>query len=152
AQTLITFVGAYDSRLSAAIQCLPSIVGTIGGGTNLVGGIRLANDLLSNAPRGLLRRAWLLSDGADNIEQDRLFAEAARSCELRVNLNPIGFDDLALLDEARLHAVANATRNGRYVPVATAQALGKVWRSKAGPAAHPGEGTVFVVDASPSMN
>lgn len=155
ARTVTSFAGAYDAGLVAAIQNLPATVGSEGATTNLAAGIRLANGLLANAPQGLLRRAWVLSDGVDTDETEKLFDEVARSRALRINVNTIGFGDPSEFNESRLRDVAKGTHNGRYIPVATAKGLGAAFLSKdrgpAKPAAHRGEATVFVIDTSGSM-
>ncbi len=152
-KTLAPFSSAYDAQVVSAVENIPEAINDIGGSTNLTAGLRAAIDLLTTMPRGLLRRIWLLTDGEDNIDSDRLFDEVERARAFHINVNTIGFGDPANFNESRLREIARRTHNGRYLPVATAQMLGHVLRSKPTrpTAVHHGEATVYVIDGSGSM-
>lgn len=152
---LSTFVSAYDARLAGAIRDLPNALCSAGTCTNLTAGLRIANDLLASVPQGLLRQAWILSDGIDNVETEAVPAQVRRAHSLRINLNTIGFGDPRNLDPDRLRAVAVGTHRGRFVPVETALALDRALATDGSGArkhrSHRGAATVFVIDASGSM-
>lgn len=143
------FVSAYDPNFKKAVMSLPDQIASC---TNLTAGIRLSTELLSQAPRGLRRRVWCLSDGQDNVETDLLAFEVARARKNHININTIAFGFDAQASPDRLASVSAGTRTGRFVSVGHAKRLGQVLKdTPRRNQAHQGEATVFCIDVSPSM-
>lgn len=126
-----------------------------GTSTNLTDGIRTATRLLADAPRGTLRRMWLLTDGYPNRETGALDAVVAAARAAYVNINTIGFGDR--YDEALLRRISAATHNGRFVSVQSLRELTKALTlggdATWGPRRrhHRAETTILAIDCSPSM-
>jgi Mg-chelatase subunit ChlD len=148
-------VSAFDPDLALAVNKLDQVTP---GYTNVAAGIRAGVDLLSQAPRGLRRRLWLLSDGAANRPifgtAKAIEAQVRRARDAWVNINAVGFGDPSQFDERALRAIAAGTHNGRYMEATTAEALSSAFRGAAGRRGggfSKGEATAFVIDASGSM-
>lgn len=124
-----------------------------GASTNLTDGLRKAVSLLSQAPAGALRRAWLLTDGYPNRETDQLYRVADDARRAYINVNTVGFGDR--YDADLLRRISGMTHNGKFVPVSTLQALTDALTLAGRPSGssrqHRMEFTVFAIDLSGSM-
>lgn len=144
-------VSAFDPTFASTIGKLDKITP---GYTNTAAGLRAGVDLLSQAPRGLRRRLWLLSDGAANVDVNGINPQVQRARKAWININTVGFGDPREFDERALRAIAAGTHNGKYMEATTAEALSKVFRKAAGRRGgrfSKGEATAFVIDTSGSM-
>jgi Mg-chelatase subunit ChlD len=148
---------AHEHILQEQSQTLHQFVTGV---TNMTDGLRKGIEILQRSPRFALRRIWLLSDGYPNRETAGLMAmvEQARNCY--ININTIGFGDT--YDEALLRQIADATHNGKFVPVNSLRELtnalvgygnnnGKKRNGKNGNHHRRMETTVLVIDLSGSM-
>jgi Mg-chelatase subunit ChlD len=131
---------------------IPSQSDGLGGGTNIAAGLRVAGSLLRNAPKGFRRRAWLLSDGMPNCEENEIFPQLQLLTSQYVNVNTIAFGNDA--DVKLLQRIAAATHNGRYFQVNDLAALTRAFVGSQ-PHHHSiatkPELTVYVIDKSGSM-
>ena len=130
----------------------------VGGHTNITDGLRVGIEMLENTPRGMLRRIWLLSDGAANRGIDRLWDTTQSARNAYININTIGFGDQ--YNEALLRGISAATHRGRFMCVTSLRELtdalvqygnnGNNGRSQHTPHSRA-ETTVLVLDLSGSM-
>ena len=152
ARLVAPFSGAFDARFAAAVQDLPQQVrGSI---TNIAAGLAMANDLLAQQPKGLLRRIWLLSDGYPNPANQPIDAQIQRAADQHTNINCVGIGMPGGYDRLLLERIAASTRTGRFCEAQTAADLGRAFDGAAQPkrpGSHRGEATVFLVDVSGSM-
>jgi Mg-chelatase subunit ChlD len=140
--------------LHERVNKLPSKIG--GQHTNIADGLRKSLDVLAKAPRGALKRIWLLSDGHPNIETDAILPMADRAREAWVNVNTIGFGDPNGYDEGLLRAISARTHNGKFVPVQSLRELSAALitnapRQRIERRRHRAEYTILAVDCSGSM-
>lgn len=144
-------VSAFDPSFATTVSKLDQITP---GYTNTAAGLRAGVDLLSQAPRGLRRRLWLLSDGAANVDVGGITPQVQRARKSWININCVAFGDRREFDERALRAIAAGTHNGKYMEATTAEALSTVFRKAAGRRGgrfSKGEATAFVIDTSGSM-
>lgn len=125
-----------------------------GSGTNITDGLRVSLKLVSNAPRGMHRRIWLLSDGYPNRETGEIASVIGSAVSSWTNINTIGFGDS--FDERLLRKIAAATHNGKFVSVQSLRQLtDALMLSEKGSGRkrhhHRAEMTIFAIDLSPSM-
>jgi Mg-chelatase subunit ChlD len=143
--------GVHDARLQQRVLDLGKRVDGVF--TNITDGLRKGIELLEQTPPGILRRAWLLTDGYPNRESDTIdqVVEAAR--QAYINVNTIGFGDH--YDEALLRRISSTTHNGKFVSVKSLRqltdALGAGGRVPARERRHRAECTVLIIDLSGSM-
>jgi Mg-chelatase subunit ChlD len=75
--------------LQERVTSLPKRVA--GNSTNMTDGLRKGLEILEKTPKNRYRRIWLLTDGKNNREQDKLMSMVAQAGLLHVNINTIGF-------------------------------------------------------------
>lgn len=125
-------------------------------GTNITAGIRTAVQLMKPVPKGVLKRIWLLSDGAPNHEVDGIAAAVDEARRAYININTIGFGDS--FDESLLRRISSMTHNGKFVSVKSLRELTEALIvSDNGTTGqrrhhHRSETTVLAIDLSPSMH
>jgi len=131
------------------------------GVTNMTDGLRKAIGMYQRVPKGVLRRIWLLSDGYPNKETADLMPMVEQARANWININTIGFGNH--YDEPLLRNIAQATHNGKFVPVNSLRELTHTLVGYGGNGNHGGtarhnghhhrsETTVLVIDLSGSMN
>jgi Mg-chelatase subunit ChlD len=139
--------------LQERVASLPMRVA--GNSTNMTDGLRKGLEILEKTPKNRYRRIWLLTDGKNNREQDKLMSMIAQAGLLHVNINTIGFGNPGSnhYDPDMLKKISSATHNGRFVPVSSLQELSTVLqdRDRIGLGKRKAETTVLVIDCSPSM-
>jgi hypothetical protein len=126
-----------------------------GNSTNITDGLRKGLEILEKTPKIRYRRIWLLTDGKNNREQDKLMSMVAKARNLHVNINTIGFGNPGSIyyDPDMLKKISGATHNGRFVPVSSLRELSKVLQGggRFGIGNRKAETTVLVIDCSGSM-
>jgi Mg-chelatase subunit ChlD len=139
--------------LQERVASLPKRVA--GNSTNMTDGLRKGLEILEKTPKNRYRRIWLLTDGKNNREQDKLMSMIAQAGLLHVNINTIGFGNPGSnhYDPDMLKKISSATHNGRFVPVSSLKELSAVLqdRDRIGLGKRKAETTVLVIDCSPSM-
>jgi Mg-chelatase subunit ChlD len=139
--------------LQERVASLPKRVS--GESTNMTDGLRKGLQLLEKTPRNRYRRIWLLTDGKNRREQDKLMSIVAHARRLHVNINTIGFGNPGSIyyDPDMLKKISGATHNGRFVPVSSLRQLSKALKGGArfGLGNRKAETTVLVIDCSGSM-
>jgi Mg-chelatase subunit ChlD len=127
-----------------------------GTSTNMTDGLRKGLQLLEKTPRNRYRRIWLLTDGDNNREQDKLMSMVAQAKCLHVNINTIGFGNPGSTeyDPDMLKNISGATHNGRFVPVSSLRELSQALQggARVGLGNRKAETTVLMIDCSLSMN
>jgi uncharacterized protein YegL len=146
---------AHDTALQQRSQQLHARIG--GTHTNITDALRKSVDLLRNAPPGMLRRIWLLTDGYPNREHHDIMGIVQQAREAHINVNTIGFGDT--FDQALLQKIAHATHNGKFVSVQGLRQLSDALVTTAPPrrsapfyvCRRRPETTIIAVDLSVSM-
>lgn len=150
ATVVCDFVGAFDPKFVSSVLKLP---GYVKGCTNLNAGVLRAVHLLKNAPDGLYRKIYLLSDGGENIGAEKTMQTVAFAKKNRINIVTIPFgkfhDDIK-----KMQAIADATHNGKMMAAHDAEQLAKVFKNTVprSKGFSRGEASVFVIDVSASMS
>ena len=138
----------HQASLQRAILALHERVA--GSGTNLSDGLRQGVEVLAATPPGMLRRAWLLTDGYPNRDTEHLYYWVEQARRAHINLNTIGFGDS--YDEALLRRISQSTHNGRFVSVQSLRELTDALGVRPGrPRNHRAEHTAYLIDLSGSM-
>jgi Mg-chelatase subunit ChlD len=138
----------HQASLQSAILALHERVA--GSGTNLTDGLRQGVEVLAATPPGILRRAWLLTDGYPNRDTEHLYSWVEQACQTHINLNTIGFGDS--YDEALLRRMSQSTHRGRFVSVQNLRELTDALGVRPGhPHRHRAEHTAYLIDLSGSM-
>lgn len=138
----------HDGQLQRTILALHERVA--GSGTNLSDGLRCGVEVLATTPPGILRRAWLLTDGYPNRDTGQIDYWVEQACRAHINLNTIGFGDH--YDEALLRRMSQNTHNGRFVSVQNLRELTDALGVRPGqPRHHRAEHTAYLIDLSGSM-
>lgn len=155
----VAFVIAYPALAHSAklLDRSQSLHGRVGGsGTNITDGLRKSVEMLTSAPKGVLRRIWLLTDGYPNRETGAIMSVVEQARRAYVNVNTIGFGNS--YDEGLLRQISSATHNGQFVPIRSLRELSMALTT--GSSNHSSEGrrrfhraetTVLAIDLSPSM-
>jgi Mg-chelatase subunit ChlD len=140
--------------LQERVASLPKRVA--GNSTNMTDGLRKGLEILEKTPINRYRRIWLLTDGKNNREQNKLMSMVAQAGLLHVNINTIGFGNPGSIDydPDMLKKISGATHNGRFVPISSLRELSKVLQTgnRVGLGNRKAETTVLVIDCSLSMN
>lgn len=127
----------------------------IGGLTNMTDGLRKSLMLIRRTPPGILRRIWLLSDGAPNVDKGGLVAVVDEARRAHCNINTIGFGDH--FNERLLRQIAGRTHNGKFLAVRTLRQLTDALIANGDTSSHPprrhhrSETTILTIDLSGSM-
>ncbi len=145
---------AHSAKLIDRSQRLREKVG--GTGTNITDGLRKSVEMLISAPKGVLRRIWLLTDGFPNRECELITFVLEQAGRYRINVNTIGFGNS--YDERLLREISAATHNGKFVPIKSLRELSAALTRESGVhntqgerRHHRAETTVLAIDLSPSM-
>lgn len=98
-----------DPALTMAVASLHEHVGVR---TNYAAGLRLALDLLEGIPESYFRHVYIVADGEDNVDRDKLDEQIDRAVRLRVRIYciPIGSTQAGhTFNCDRLHQIAHRT-------------------------------------------
>jgi len=142
----------FASWLQTRAARLPMLVS--GSCTNLAAGLDASLAMLRRTPVGVLRRAWLLSDGLPNRDTERIgpLVRAARNAY--VNINTVAFGDGWGCDTGLLRRISRATHNGHFFTINNlrdlSDALIRGGESR-NTLRHRAETTVLCIDLSGSM-
>jgi Mg-chelatase subunit ChlD len=127
----------------------------VGGHTNIADGLRKANEMLTYAPPGALKRIYLLTDGIPDREVGQIMPMVEQARRAYTNINTIGVGDPEQFDRALLERVAAATHNGRFVSVQSLRELTDALiaggNGTTNMRSHRSETAVIVCDCSGSM-
>jgi len=153
----VAFVVAKPAPVGApwVVERVRRLEEKIGGtATDLAAGLRVSVELLRTTWPGVLRRIWLISDGAANQNVSAIVQAVQEARANFINVNTVAFGDVA--GEALLRQIAASTHNGRFVPARTLRELAQALRQQpdangAGNGRHRRETTVVCVDVSKSM-
>lgn len=141
----------YSPALYDRVQSLPTQIG--GSGTNIAAGLEKAISILSRAPRGVLKRIFLLSDGAPNRDVEKIIPAAQKARVNFININTIAFCDDS--GASVLQQISKETHNGKFFSVSSLRQLtDAIVPKNPGDQAnhqHRAENTVFLIDVSGSM-
>jgi Mg-chelatase subunit ChlD len=138
----------HDANLQANVLELHNRVA--GSSTNIADGLRLGVEVLARTRPGILRRAWVLTDGYPNRDNEHIYAWVDQARQAHININTIGFGDS--YDEALLRRISASTHNGRFVSVRNLRQLTDALGVRPGqPRHHRAEHTAYVIDLSGSM-
>ncbi len=122
AKVLRHLTNVSDPALTMAVASLHQHVG---GRTNYAEGLRVALDLLQSVPDGYFRHLYMVADGDDNVDCDKVDEAIDRAVGLRVRIYaiPIGSTQAGhTFNCDRLHKIAHRT-GGNLRPMARMKEL-----------------------------